>query len=853
MAVELARIEGFSLAEVDPAVARLRAALDLEALVEVGYDPVREVFAPSSEHPLFGFAECAVQDCHLVVAREGGVCGLCKRRWQRGDTRGMSREEFVALPRLLVERGRKREAALCRVCGVAGFERPAAGPLGLCRVCVRTFRRSLVPSVDEWIAGGQPRPGRRTPRPPAAPRPTYGRCERCGRLAAHARPRSCQACRFRWRSLGMPDWDLWRSEHPWREAAHDGRVLELSQVPERLRLEFLVGVQDALHGELRFNAWGDLTRLARRLAQSGVCSVLDIGEPSTRSPGGMLLARIRWSVQKALVDVEAELSRDVWRLGLLRHDGARQNLDFRTLTQPWLREIFRDWARETLATTRNLIHLNGTLCQMRRLSESLRTRPDSGNDMTAVGRRDIEQFLMRLAGMASAGRIANVTHVDCVTMVRVLVRCARDRGLTAPRGPLHGLPETFAVYESDSPQREERDPDDEVGRSLPNSVIKQLASNDALALLAELSNAEVADAVELLIRTGRRPTEICHLTETCLQWDERVREDGGVDRQPVLVYRPEKTPKRSKRLPVHAREALLIQRAYDRARARFPDVPVGRLPLFPRRAQNRSGKVPLASAKITHAVRAWARGLPQLLDSDGTPYDRERVYAYAFRHSYAQRLADKGCSPHVLMDIMDHRCFQTTEGYCRIRQERRRQAVDLEHRWQWDAEGNELEQIIEHFAESEDARMAIGSTAIPYGACVEPSNVAALGSACPYRMRCIGCKHFRTDLTHLAAMEKYLTDLLAARERILAVSDELAEWAKRDAMPSDEHIDRVRYLIRRMREKIDGLPPQDARDVHRILGSQANDRRELGDLTPAAFQLNVIAINPSFDPGLAGA
>jgi hypothetical protein len=66
------------------------------------------------------------------------------------------------------------------------------------------------------------------------------------------------------------------------------------------------------------------------------------------------------------------------------------------------------------------------------------------------------------------------------------------------------------------------------------------------------------------------------------------------------------------------------------------------------------------------------------------------------------------------MDIMDHRSFQTTEGYCRIRQARRREAVDLEHRWQWDAEGNQLEQkIIERFAESEDVRAALGSTAIP--------------------------------------------------------------------------------------------------------------------------------------------
>ena len=35
-------------------------------------------------------------------------------------------------------------------------------------------------------------------------------------------------------------------------------------------------------------------------------------------------------------------------------------------------------------------------------------------------------------------------------MVRWLLRRARDRGLTAPGGPLHGLPDTFAVYESEA-------------------------------------------------------------------------------------------------------------------------------------------------------------------------------------------------------------------------------------------------------------------------------------------------------------------------------------------------------------------------------------------------------------------
>lgn len=851
MAVERAQVQRFPAVEVDPTVARLRAAVDMEALIEVGYDPERQVFAPSREHPIFGFTECAVRDCPGLAAQAGELCGPCARRWRSVQPGGMPLEEFVGTPRLRIVQRRKREV-LCRVCCVAGFERPASGPLGLCLLCMKSFRRSGVSSVDEWIRGGQQRKSRRAPRAPARPRATYGRCERCGRLASHPRPLSCGPCQLTWRKAGKPAWDRWRREHPVPIAASE-RVFDLSPVPERVRLEFLVGLQDALHGERKFNAWSDLTRLARRLAKMRVASVLDVAESPIRTTmARLLLMRVQWAVERALLDPEEELLGDVWRLGLLRRDGGRQRLDLTVISQPWLREIYRDWAREALAR-RHVDYLRSTLCQFRRLSESLRTRQDGGMDRLVVGRRDIENFLMRLAAMASTGEVATNGQADCVTMVRYLLRRARDRGLTAPGGPLHGLPDTFAFYEGDIPQREERDPDDEIGRSLPNVVIKQLASTQALTLLAEVATAEIADAAELLIRTGRRPAEICHLRVTCLQWDERVRDDGTLDRQPVLVYRPEKTPKRSKRLPVHAREALIINRAGERARARFPDVAPEKLPLFPRQTQNRSGTVPMSAHRVALGLREWMRRLPELLDPDGTPYDRGRVLLYAFRHSYAQRLADQNCPPHLLMDIMDHRSFRTTEGYCRIRQDRRREAVDLGQRWQWDAQGNELEKIIERFAESDDTRLAVGSTAIPYGSCVEPSNVAALGSACPYRMRCIGCKHFRTDLTHLAALEKYLTDLLAARERILAVSDELADWAKRDAMPSDEHIDRVRYLIRRMREKIDCLPEQDAREVHRILGSQANDRRELGDLTPAAFQLNVMAINPSFDPELAGA
>ena len=68
---------------------------------------------------------------------------------------------------------------------------------------------------------------------------------------------------------------------------------------------------------------------------------------------------------------------------------------------------------------------------------------------------------------------------------------------------------------------------------------------------------------------------------------------------------------------------------------------------------------------------------------------------------------------------------------------------------------------LEHLAEAERARMQLGSLAVPYGACVEPANVASMGGACKFMHKCLGCKHFRTDLSHLPALEAYERQLVA--------------------------------------------------------------------------------------------
>ena len=168
MLAEVARDPRLSAVELDPTIARLRAAVDLEALIEVGYDPDRRVFAPSPDHPVFGFKECVVRNCSAVAVQAHGLCGPCTSRRRRGSNE-MTLEEFVAVPRVRVDVGRKPEV-LCRVCRAPGFERPAYGP-ATALPAVRTFIQALDGGVgrgmDSWGPASQ-RPAHATPAGAAA-------------------------------------------------------------------------------------------------------------------------------------------------------------------------------------------------------------------------------------------------------------------------------------------------------------------------------------------------------------------------------------------------------------------------------------------------------------------------------------------------------------------------------------------------------------------------------------------------------------------------------------------------------------------------------------------------------------
>ena len=223
------------------------------------------------------------------------------------------------------------------------------------------------------------------------------------------------------------------------------------------------------------------------------------------------------------------------------------------------------------------------------------------------------------------------------------------------------------------------------------------------------------------------------------------------------------------------------------------------------RRATRTATASLTVLRLNRMMRDWVAALPSLLGPDGNEFDRRRVIAYAFRHTFAQRHADAGTPVEVLADLLGHDDLKSTQGYYEVSDQRKRLAIDQLRPLQLDRGGDETP-FVERLVESQRQRQRVGQIAVTFGGCAEPSNVRASGQACPFRHRCFGCEHFRTDPSYLPELKTHLNQLLADREGLAIQAPELAEWARRDARPAEEEIAAVQRLVRRCEAKLGELP-----------------------------------------------
>jgi hypothetical protein len=237
------------------------------------------------------------------------------------------------------------------------------------------------------------------------------------------------------------------------------------------------------------------------------------------------------------------------------------------------------------------------------------------------------------------------------------------------------------------------------------------------------------------------------------------------------------------------------------------------LKLLPSGSANRDGTRPMTAAALSTAHRAWVDTLTLHLP-DGSPYDKERVVPYAYRHTYAQRHADAGVPIDVLAELLGHRHLNVTRRYYRVEEHRRREAVEKTTAMAFDRHGDRVWHQAAALLDSEHARNPFADVAVPYGRCTEPSNVHAAGAACPTRFRCIECAHFHTDICHLPDLTAYLEDLLRARERLTANADTRTDTGTGH---TDEEIAVIRKLITRIKGGLTDLTDAERTQIHEAI------------------------------------
>lgn len=94
----------------------------------------------------------------------------------------------------------------------------------------------------------------------------------------------------------------------------------------------------------------------------------------------------------------------------------------------------------------------------------------------------------------------------------------------------------------------------------------------------------------------------------------------------------------------------------------------------------------------------------------------------------------------------------------------------------------------------------------------------------------------------------YLAQLLADRERLATAVPALAEWARRDAAPSDAEIDAVRRLLRANDEVLNGIGDDDRAALEAAISTIRTQRAQLAVSFPPELAGVVHQNTPVFFP-----
>ncbi|MGK5169590.1 tyrosine-type recombinase/integrase [Geodermatophilus sp. CPCC 205761] len=713
------------------------------------------LFIGDLDNPMTRAFRCLTPDCDAIVGAMTRCtsCGKAKRK------SGLTDEAFDAIHRSSYE-GR-RPTQRTGTCLVEGCTR-GRHALEVCRRHYARWRRKARQGAvfADWLLAQEPLPPAPSCRVAGCPNTSENTYVLC---AYH---------RGRWkRDLGR-DPDLSLTNFIARGTPFLGaHMFSLRTLHPQVRAEplYALAERDSNNRPL------DPTALRGIVAMlSVVQTCLDDRLTRAVTDGQLPTANERavWSTLSALiqrghrafrgVDPTASERWDLVEVGLPRNIGygRRVNqgtLDFGGIRQPWLRELALDWGRVVRPHSPALREMVRAASVA---SHVLGSRADGGNDPAVLTAADMSLVFQAFVAMTKkdgtlyTARMRSQRFASFVALV--------DYGRRTDS--LKTLPGSFARLNIHNIKEPEQD-EDNIGKSLPESVIDQLDKHlDWLGvgiphgtLPPHLVQHMHQTIYRILRDTGRRPLEIAALRRECISQDA-----GGY----WLIYDNHKAKRMGRRLPIRQSEAENILRW--RAAIEAVELPEAHARwLFPA-ATTRAQLHHLWPGTISNTWRVWLRQVPTLLSElidpsgDGVPFDKALIFPYALRHSYAQRHADAGVDPETLRDLMDHKDLQTTQTYYQVSSKRKRQAQKVVAKHARDRYGNPT-------PGAAGASYELQSVAVPYGNCTEPRNVAAGGQSCPIRFQCAGCGFYRPDPSYRAAVEDEIARLRVNHEEALAM------------------------------------------------------------------------------------
>jgi integrase len=547
------------------------------------------VFDPRD--PVFGGPPCSAAGCDRPE-REYGLCLSHRRRW--------------------LDAGRPDLAVFA---ATTGTQWHGHGPLASCEVsgCRYGRRRHGLCGrhAKRWRTAGQPdlaswRESQGLA--PPSPEPRACRVGYCG-LWASGTSMFCSAHHRRWTDQGRPDPAEFTAscEDPGPGSCER---IDLRCLPPQLRLEVQYVLQLRRDEAKAKIVPVRLQPILRGLAATNISSLLDKPDHYWRRcaipPGTgtgwrafVLDGHRRIDSLAFGCGWDTEYPRDVWRLRNLGISGGRRaHLSFAQISQPWLKDLARQWARWQLTTGLSAGWVAFGVSALSRLSGFLSSPRVGISRLADLDRPLLERYLADLHAEFSGRQ----THSHHLAALAGFLRAIRQHGWD------NTLPGTAVVLPEDYPARGQMLP-----RALPPAVLAQIQQP---ASLDRWNNPAYRLITLILLRCGLRIGDAVKLPFGCLVTDS--------DSAPYLRYYNHKM-RREALVPADDELRQLISEQQARVLARWPD---GTPVLFPTPRANLDGHRPIRDGTYRNALHPWLRRC-DIRDEHGRPV---KITPHQFRH-----------------------------------------------------------------------------------------------------------------------------------------------------------------------------------------------------------------------------